>query len=732
MAVVVWLLAAAPAFAAEPTDVSWSVGWDGVVKLGRWSVAAAEFTLTEPAECRLECTAPDGDGHSVRFLGPTTKLTAGRQRIETPFQIGRPDGSVTLRLRRDGAEVAQTMQRSETDGGLQLAPLSDRLIVTLGEVRSVTALATTPLRRHVHLSTRVAAAELPGSVAAYAAVDWLLLTGSAAVSELQSAAIRDWVRDGGRLIVSVPKTMTEFQSSPLTAWLPVKVATEPVVVRDLGALEAFAGRNLRIPMTGGVKVADLNAPDGVVLASSRNEELLVRVPYGFGEVVVLALDVTQAPLVNWGGMNDFVRRLVELEPAATGDEKSSDRNVRGQLTSTGISDLASQLGASLDRFPEVRRPSPWWSMVWLLGCLLVVGPLDYVLVHRVLQRPHYTWVTLPVWLVLFAGLAASAGGGWNRTTARLNQMDVVDIDEATQSVHVNSYATFYSPVSQRVDLTAAPRVADWSAVAANSALSRGLSWFYIPESTTGGLYRPGGVEWGRTEYQIEPLSGQMTSVPVLQWSSKTIASSWSDTARNAVESDLQSTGLGRLTGTLTHYLPGRITDWVLAYGNRAYQLQVSRTDDTIQPLPAGRRLSAEDPLLFQGDLRSLLTRVVTTRETGMTSKDMRVHLEQTKYDPLARDPHRLWQMVTFHKAAGGTGYSRLDNELLLDSDLTRQLELGRAVLFGRLDAASWVETRVNGEELPPDRSDVFVRLVLPVRRSGEIVRELPKFGPDQK
>ncbi|MDZ4688083.1 MAG: hypothetical protein SH850_23665, partial [Planctomycetaceae bacterium] len=570
------------------------------------------------------------------------------------------------------------------------------------------------------------------SVAGYAAVDWLLLTGPAAVSEAQSAAIRDWVRDGGRLIVSVPKSIAEFQASPLSEWLPVKVATEPVIVRDLGALEAFAGRTLRIPMTSRVAAADLDAPDGVVLASSRSNELLVRVPYGFGEVVVLALDVTQAPLANWGGMNDFVRRLVDLELAATGDEKSSERNVRGQLTSTGISDLASQLGASLDRFPEVRRPSPWWSMVWLLGCLLVVGPLDYVVVHRLLKRPHFTWVTLPLWLVLFAGLAASAGGDWNRAAARLNQTDVVDVDEATQSVHVNSYATYYSPVSQRVELTTSPRVAEWSAGAADGAQSRGLSWFYIPESTTGGLYRPGGVEWGRTEYQVEPLSGRMTSVPVLQWSSRTVASTWSDTARNAVESDLQSTGLGRLTGTLTHHLPGRLTDWVLAYGNRAYQLQVSRTDETIQPLPAGRRLSAEDPLLFQGDLRSLLTRVVTRRETGTTPKDMRVHLEQTKYDPLARDPHRLWQMVTFHEAAGGTGYSRLDNELLLDDDLTRQLKLGRAVLFGRLDAASWVETRVNREEVPPDRNDVFVRLVLPVRRSGEIVRELPKFGPDQK
>ncbi|MDZ4687097.1 MAG: hypothetical protein SH850_18630, partial [Planctomycetaceae bacterium] len=154
MAVIGWLLAAAPAFAAERIDVAWSVGWDDVVKLGRWNVAAAEFTLAEPGECRLECTAPDGDGHWVRYLGPSTKLAAGRHRIEAPFQIGRPDGSLTVWLRCNGAEVAQTVLRSGTEGKLQLVTLSDRLIVTLGDVRSVTALASTPLRRRVHLSAR--------------------------------------------------------------------------------------------------------------------------------------------------------------------------------------------------------------------------------------------------------------------------------------------------------------------------------------------------------------------------------------------------------------------------------------------------------------------------------------------------------------------------------------------------------------------------------------------------
>lgn len=718
MAVLGWLLVAAPVTAAEPTDVAWSVGWDHIVKLGRWSLATAEFTLAEPQDCQLECVASDADGHQAVYTGPAVTLPAGRHRLQTPFQIARPDGSVTLRLKQNKSITAQTVLRGDKDGVLRLKELSHRLIVSLGDVKSVTALGTAALRTPVDVVVRTTGDELPDAVAGYAAVDWLVIAGSTAMPEPQSAAIRDWVRDGGRLMLSVPKSLTDIQSSPLAQWLPAQIGAEPVAVRDLGALEAYAGRNLRIPMTGRVTIAPVAATDGVSLASNRSDALLLRVPYGFGEVVILALDLTQPPLANWGAVNDLVRRVVELEPLPT-DEKSAAENVRGQLTSTGIGDLASQLGASLDHFPAVRRPSPWWSMVWLLAALVVVGPLDYVLVHRVLRRPHLTWITLPVWLIVFAGVAASAGSDWNQSSARLNQQDVVDVDAASQSVRVNSYATYYSPASQRVALTATPTSA--------AATARGLNWFYIPESTTGGLYRPAGAEWGRTDYLVEPLAGRMNAVPVLKWSSRSITSRWVETAPNLVEADLQSTGLGRLTGTLTHHLPGPITDWILAFNNRAYRLQVSRSDEATAPFAPDRKLSAEDPLMTQGDLRGLLTRVVLTKEAGDRASETRVRREQTKYDPSHREPHRLWQMVTFHKAAGGTGYTRLQNELLIDDDLTRQLELGRAVLFGRLESPPWITTQINGEQLAADRTDVFVRLVLPVRRSGEVVRELPKF-----
>ena len=60
-------------------------------------------------------------------------------------------------------------------------------------------------------------------------------------------------------------------------------------------------------------------------------------------------------------------------------------------------------------------------MAWMLAVIVVVGPLDYLLVHRVLRRPHATWFTLPVCMIAAAALGARSAQSWNTSAARSNQ-----------------------------------------------------------------------------------------------------------------------------------------------------------------------------------------------------------------------------------------------------------------------------------------------------------------------
>ncbi len=742
------LALAGSAHAAETAalDVTARLGWDGHVRLGRWNTASVQVSSVDTAGLTLECRAADSEGHAAIFQDSAADHSAAADQasarlttvFSVPFQVGRIDTPIQLRLLRDKEVVWSRIYRATGEAGWTPLVLSDRLIVTVGQPRGFDQLDDSSVGRPGQSGNRVvnlaSAAELPEDFASWRSVDWLVLAGKDAPSTAALKVIEEWVRQGGRVFVSLPSQPAVLADSPLKSWLPFKFATAPALVRELGSLEAFAGRNLRIPYTGRLEMPRIEPGDGIVLAASREDAVLVSRSWGLGEVLLLSLDLTTSPLSNWGGLPDLISKCIAVDRRTTINPTEQGQNSVGQLTSSGISDLASQLQATQDTFGDITRPAPWWSMVWLLVLLVVIGPVDYFLVHHLLKWPRLTWLTLPVWIGGLCLYATTTGPAWNRQSLVVNQTDVIDVDAATNVIRGKSWATLYSPDTARYDVTMQPATGAWESIWSGlSDSSRLTGWFYVPEATTGGLYRTVGGEWGRTDYLVQPRLGQIERLPLLQWSSRTLASEWSGTAAQLVDSNFRNTGLGRLTGDFTHHLPGRLTDWMLAYGSRVYRLQPSRDDDSSVPLEAGQRVSTDNPLMLQADLRSLLTRIVITEEQESSRiSERRLNREQGRYDVYDRDATRLWQIVSFHREAGGGGYTGLTNHWLHDDDLSRQLELGHAVLFGRLESPAAASLTVNGQPLAAGRSTVVVRLVLPVRKSGEILRTLPKFDEKDK
>ncbi len=46
-------------------------------------------------------------------------------------------------------------------------------------------------------------------------------------------------------------------------------------------------------------------------------------------------------------------------------------------------------------------------------------------------------------------------------------------------------------------------------------------------------------------------------------------------------------------------------------------------------------------------------------------------------------------MILFHKAAGGEGYTTLSHQLFGDCDLSELLRMDRAIVVGRVDGPTW-------------------------------------------
>jgi hypothetical protein len=484
------------------------------------------------------------------------------------------------------------------------------------------------------------------------------------------------------------------------------------------------GRPVPIPFDGQVPAARLGQTGGDVLVPGLDGPLLVQVPHGFGRVTFLAVDLDRAPLADWAGLHEMCLKILARGRDENQHLKSQEST---QLAQLGVTDLASQLHFAQDDFPRVARFSVWGIMGLVLIYLLIIGPLDYFLVHRVLKKPQLTWITFPGWVLVAVGLSIGLAERTNGQGLQANQVDIIDIDAASQQVRGQSWVTLYSPETRRYAVKVEPQTRTWNNGEAPGTppLPSRLSWSGAPEAGIGGMYRPGGLQLARRLYQFGEAATEIENLPISIWSTQSLTAQWdhvpleSKTEGPLIESALQSVGVGRLSGSITHQLPFPLDDCLLAFGNRVY-FPMQRVRGVPMPIlgplqtwEVGGQSRGE-----QRELRGYLTQVTSTRvpkETG-SAKETRVQIEQTPYNPLSRDRTELVRMLTFHQAAGGSSYTRLRDDQLQELDLSLQLRMGRAVLFGRLKSNSPAAARVvvDGQALNPAAQATYIRCVLPV------------------
>ena len=364
-------------------------------------------------------------------------------------------------------------------------------------------------------------------------------------------------------------------------------------------------------------------------------------------------------------------------------------------------------------------------MTWLLALLILVGPLDYLIVHRILKKPLLTWVTFPAVAAISALLASSLASSTNGTTRRANQLNIVNVDVVTGSVHGRHFVNLYRPTTCQSSVSIEPQslIADPRVKPAAR-----LIWEGVPEASFGGMLRETGLQRGAT-YEQRP-DGSLTEVPIMQWSSKGLVCDSVSSAEGLIDCNLKATATGSLSGTILHRFDSSIEDWLIVYQNRVYRYLKTRDDAGSLPLRPKLVWRVEQPGVFQRELRPYLTGILTmaTPKFGARASNDPVH-HHSAYDPLSLEAYDLLRILTFHDDVGGERYTGLTNQMMTDQDCSHLLKLGRAILFGRLNQPL-ATIRQDQETLPPDRESSFVRLILPVTRSGELMKELKRVVPD--
>ena len=86
-----------------------------------------------------------------------------------------------------------------------------------------------------------------------------------------------------------------------------------------------------------------------------------------------------------------------------------------------------------------------WVALLIVLYILLIGPIEYFFLKRVLGRLELTWITFPI-IVLTVSLAAYfTAYSLKGRDLKVNKIDVVDVDPASGESYGTTWFTIFSP-----------------------------------------------------------------------------------------------------------------------------------------------------------------------------------------------------------------------------------------------------------------------------------------------
>jgi hypothetical protein len=434
--------------------------------------------------------------------------------------------------------------------------------------------------------------QLPDRWFGYESVDVAVLTTGRRdfVSELlnerehRKEALAEWVRRGGRLVIScghnqdmLPELLSRLQIDfPVTSTKPMHarsvtgwqnwLGSVPPLTGGVGALGGAAGQ---------IDLAQLEAKPGShaleVIAPDHSEGsplLVVRAPHGLGQVILVAFDLDSAPFASWKGQARFWEGLqaktqTRLPSASLIQQQPYGGPAFGYPGRFQGQDLLTRLNQDLDKFPSVSVVSFGWVALFILIYIIIVGPLDYLFLKKVVGRLELTWITFPTVVLAVSAAAYFAAYYLKGSDLRINKMDVVDIDVQGNRCYGTSWFTIFSPRIQLYTIGLEPALPS----AEKSEPSVVVSWVGKAEDGFGGVQQPHSQGLFQRTYEFDADARGLKSVPIQVWTSKSFSATWEQLG--AVNKPLFSVELRRresganIEGRITSHLPVTLEDAVL-------------------------------------------------------------------------------------------------------------------------------------------------------------------------
>ena len=699
-----------------PSDQSSSIieiGVAGVWKPGVWTPVVLPESLVPNGSAQWSIEATDDDGLTVSY--PADGRT-GR------FRIGTVHGSITLKGLKKSVALTDPFSGSSLKNGslTVLLPAAanshQKIYLVIGSEQEAEFVRRSIARLDLDKKARPLVVRLDspeslsGDYLSLQVIDQIICfdRSSKAASSFPAAScatLNQWVRSGGNLILAMgdPSNAQETiqQGSPDSA---SSVPTAPSAFSfpsvdrlvNTTALEEFAGSDIPIPRLGlgkkyAIPVRSSTPPaDAIVLCRYLDWPLIYRYTNGFGQTTVLMFDLGHESILKWSNREKLLRRVLDI-PEKILETQAFSTNA---ILHYGYDDLPGQLASALDQFPGVPCLSFWPIAGALLIYILLVGAGDYFLWRRLSWPVQLSWVSFPIYAILFCALfyylAIEAKGG--RILA--NSVAVCDTDMATGAERVYFYGAVFVPNADRYTIQPQfdGKSFDWAGWFGSTG--QGISGMNYPARFTARSDDAYSLQstpktqkrQGSSASQSADSIAELNGIPLANWMSRNlVAGTFLDQTaksdRSAGENQETNSSallhvslrddLGKPVGELENRSKKVWEDSLLVYGDWAFPLG---------KLVQGQKIEINDSLE-----RFSLDAVLVGKRVKLTDVDVseKYSNETQPYNPTDQDIVNIVRTILFYSASGGLSYTRLENGYQVPTDFSSLIKTNRAVLLVR-------------------------------------------------
>lgn len=425
-------------------------------------------------------------------------------------------------------------------------------------------------------------------------------------SSPQLEALAEWVRRGGRLVVSVAPEHREKVHRLLTspAWKPALPLILPADSKayQLNTLDEWHDKDFRQwsqtnhafrPKNKGkegvARAVALQSNPAVTVECWEQQlggdrvPLILRFPYGLGFITVIGFDVKEQFLSEWAGRNDFWKQVV-LRNAPRVPEGVNFNDKFGGGNPYAFKDLTTELYGQLDKF-DTPTISFGWVVLFIFLYILVVGPVDYLILKLLFKRLELTWLTFPAVVITISLLAYFTAYAIKGQDLKVNKVDLIDIDLRTAlkedgtPTAARAYGTTWfsilSPRIQNYTIGLEPSLYLWQGQEPPAEpIQPTLSWLGRPEG--GGMGASGRGRstslFSRT-YSYAPNATGLRDVPIPVWTIKSFHAAWEvPFAKLPFEVKLFHGPNRTLTGTVKNNLSVHLKECGLIYREQYHGL----------------------------------------------------------------------------------------------------------------------------------------------------------------